>query len=780
MRKIYIGKILVLFSILVSSFQVHSQQINTMYFMDNIPVRNYLNPSFQPLKDFYLGLPLLGYSQFGIGNNSITLKDVIYKQNGQTIFFFDEGGNKLNLYNALNPTTFFNTNANINLLDFGFRTGKSYWSFSLNEKMDAHIGIPKDLMKFALFGTPDLYNNNFNFNNLGIDASIYTEAGIGYSRKMSDKFSIGGKIKLLWGSANVSSLNQNIGLNTGIDQWILKGQGTINIASIGDLNIGDNFQSIGFSLPATLRSWFKPVGIGGGVDIGLMYKPVENLGFSMALTDLGLINWTSNVKNVNYNVDYTFNGFGSFNLNSTINIQNLTDSVLNAIQKSPSSSQTAKSYTTYTSPKLNIGIEYGFLNNKLSLGLLSRTVKYNEDYSEELTASINGRPTNWLNASLSYSILNGQFSNIGAGLGLRTGFVNWFLSADYIPLYYAPSFTSNSGTIIPSIPYVSKGLNFAVGINFVFDYRKDSDRDGVPDKRDKCPDTPRGVKVDKNGCPIDSDGDGVPDNLDKCPNTPKGVKVDKKGCPIDSDGDGVPDYLDKCPDTPAKVKVDKNGCPIDSDGDGIADYLDKCPKTPTGIKVDSVGCPSDSDHDGIPDYLDKCPDTPHGVKVDKDGCPEATLEIKPVVKPESKPVVKPEVKPEAKKDIKPVLDKQLSSLFQKAFQGIQFESGNDVILPSSHVILDQIVGVLKFNPTYLIEIRGFTDNVGKPESNRKLSEKRAAAVKEYFVRKGVEEKRITSAGFGDTYPVADNKTALGRAHNRRVEFIVTYEEINLK
>jgi OmpA-OmpF porin, OOP family len=91
--------------------------------------------------------------------------------------------------------------------------------------------------------------------------------------------------------------------------------------------------------------------------------------------------------------------------------------------------------------------------------------------------------------------------------------------------------------------------------------------------------------------PRDSDGDGVIDSLDKCPGTPKGVKVDKDGCPKDSDGDGVPDYLDKCPDTPKGVMVDKDGCPKDSDGDGVPDYLDKCPNTPKGTKVDTLGCP---------------------------------------------------------------------------------------------------------------------------------------------------------------------------------------------
>ena len=90
---------------------------------------------------------------------------------------------------------------------------------------------------------------------------------------------------------------------------------------------------------------------------------------------------------------------------------------------------------------------------------------------------------------------------------------------------------------------------------------------------------------------MDSDQDGVLDDVDKCPNTPLGVVVDKDGCPVDSDKDGVPDYLDKCPDTPVGVVVDKDGCPLDSDKDGVPDYLDKCPDTPLGVRVDKDGCP---------------------------------------------------------------------------------------------------------------------------------------------------------------------------------------------
>lgn len=91
----------------------------------------------------------------------------------------------------------------------------------------------------------------------------------------------------------------------------------------------------------------------------------------------------------------------------------------------------------------------------------------------------------------------------------------------------------------------------------------------------------------------DGDGDGVPDDRDQCPDTPAGVAVDANGCPLDSDGDGVPDYKDECPGTPAGVEVDASGCPLDSDGDGVPDYMDQCPNTPAGAEVNALGCEAD-------------------------------------------------------------------------------------------------------------------------------------------------------------------------------------------
>src|SRR5205085_2429371 len=101
-----------------------------------------------------------------------------------------------------------------------------------------------------------------------------------------------------------------------------------------------------------------------------------------------------------------------------------------------------------------------------------------------------------------------------------------------------------------------------------------------------------------------------------------GLSVFAGGGPAtDSDGDGVPDRRDACPNTPAGATVDARGCPSDSDGDGVLDGLDRCANTPRGAHVDASGCPLDSDHDGVVDGIDQCPNTPHGTRVDAAGCP---------------------------------------------------------------------------------------------------------------------------------------------------------------
>jgi OmpA-OmpF porin, OOP family len=263
--------------------------------------------------------------------------------------------------------------------------------------------------------------------------------------------------------------------------------------------------------------------------------------------------------------------------------------------------------------------------------------------------------------------------------------------------------------------------------------KKDSDGDGVPDKLDKCPDTPAGVAVDANGCPLDSDKDGVPDYLDKCPGTPLGEKVDANGCPLDTDKDGVLDNVDDCPDVPGLVEL--KGCP-DSDGDGVPDKTDRCPNTPKGYKVDEFGCPLDSDKDGIPDSEDDCPTKP-GVAELK-GCP-FTLEH--------------------------ILDK-----YDITMGPIYFDFDSFKLKPEGIKSLDKIATALAAHPDFGVQFDGYCDFTGTEEYNLKLSEKRANSAKNYIMNKGINDSRIRLLYYGEAKPASDNGTAKGRALNRRVEY----------
>ncbi len=307
----------------------------------------------------------------------------------------------------------------------------------------------------------------------------------------------------------------------------------------------------------------------------------------------------------------------------------------------------------------------------------------------------------------------------------------------------------------------------SIGLHYAFGGEADSDKDGVGDSKDECPNTIMGAEVDKRGCPTDADGDGVYDGLDQCPNTATGVKVDVLGCPLDSDKDGVYDGLDKCPETPAGMKVDNNGCPPDSDGDGVGDDRDREPNTLKGAKVDEFGVAIDNDKDGVPDGLDFCSGTPAGAQVDKRGCPYDG-DFDGVADSLDKCLGTPRgVQVDATGC--PLVKKMEVS--EKITLHINFASNSTEIDAGSKAQLDSIALRIMAYPDTKVEIRGFTDDQGKEDYNLELSQKRAEAVMTHLKSKDVQENQMTARGFGEDpkYFVADNKTPEGRRENRRVE-----------
>ena len=327
----------------------------------------------------------------------------------------------------------------------------------------------------------------------------------------------------------------------------------------------------------------------------------------------------------------------------------------------------------------------------------------------------------------------------GAGAKFRLG-TNWGLRAD-ARLLIVPS-TKNDEP--PSEDTSKVATDFEALASFYFDFGRTT------------------TIVEKEEPPKDDDPDH--DNIrgaaDQCPTDPedKDAYQDDDGCPEpDNDADGILDANDKCP-TDAEDKdgfQDDDGCPEgDNDKDGIVDNADKCPLEPEDKDTfqDDDGCPDpDNDGDGVLDASDKCvdqPETKNGYQ-DEDGCPD-------------------EIPAKIKK-------------FTGAIQGINFRVNSDALLPTSNKVLDQAVAVLKEFPDLKIEIQGHTDDQrikkgGKFADNLELSQARAESVRAYFVKKGIEEARISAKGFGESQPVVDpaglkgGKLTAARSKNRRVEF----------
>ncbi|MFT3981072.1 MAG: OmpA family protein [Ferruginibacter sp.] len=228
----------------------------------------------------------------------------------------------------------------------------------------------------------------------------------------------------------------------------------------------------------------------------------------------------------------------------------------------------------------------------------------------------------------------------------------------------------------------------------------------------------------------DRDGDGVQDADDKCPDVPGLASL--QGCP-DRDGDGIADADDKCPDVPGLAKY--QGCPIpDTDKDGINDEEDKCPTVPGVARYQ--GCPiPDTDGDGVNDEEDKCPSRPGPAS--NQGCPEIAKEVIEKV--------------------------------NYAAKNVFFATGSYKLLPKSYKSLNDVASLMKSDESLMLDIDGHTDDVGTAEKNQVLSENRAKAVKDYLIKQGVAESRLFATGYGEDKPVADNKTAAGRAKNRRTE-----------
>jgi OmpA-OmpF porin, OOP family len=389
-------------------------------------------------------------------------------------------------------------------------------------------------------------------------------------------------------------------------------------------------------------------------------------------------------------------------------------------------------YTNYFDIPLNLVLKLRM--GKKSSFMLSAgpyvSFFYNGKQTSETRAVVNDSSVNYSKAESNIEVgkVSNKANTFDVGFNARAGFelgnvlLTGFISQGLTSFYHA----SYDGTFKHKVIGASVGFWLSKRVD---PKPSDRDNDGVPDKTDMCPDVAGSAKT--GGCP-DRDGDGITDALDNCPDIAGTIKT--HGCPPDTDNDGIFDKDDKCPDKPGPVKY--HGCPIpDQDGDGVNDEADLCPDKKGPAEFN--GCPvPDTDGDGIIDTEDKCP-TIKGTAA-YNGCP-------------------------------PPIKREIIEKVNYAARKIFFATGSDKIVPGSFGPLDEVVAILKNNPTLKLVVEGHSDNVGNAATNLILSQKRADAVKNYLIQKGIDGNRLMAKGYGQENPVADNNTPEGRAANRRVE-----------
>ena len=350
----------------------------------------------------------------------------------------------------------------------------------------------------------------------------------------------------------------------------------------------------------------------------------------------------------------------------------------------------------------------------------------------------------WLDAMFAFS--SGPRLGFNVGLGYEFSVIDGLQIGPFVKFYYL-----NEALLFG-------GLSFSLGGPSSVPDDFDPDNDGIKGGNDKCPDEAEDMDgfEDEDGCPEkDNDKDGIEDEKDKCKLEPedKDGFQDDDGCPEkDNDQDGIPDDKDKCKNDPEDKDgfQDDDGCPDDdNDNDKVKDANDKCRDEAEDIDgfEDDDGCPDkDNDKDGIVDAQDKCPneaETVNGVD-DTDGCPEkeATVFVT---------------------EEKIVITEQ-----------IFFDTDKATIKAASNKLLDNVAEILKrFADVKKVRIEGHTDDIQDDTYNMKLSQKRAEAVRDALVKRGVDKARLEAQGFGETKPLLNEKTDAARSKNRRVEFVIT-------
>ncbi len=516
-------KILVILSILITCLS-YGQQDLTLYYMENVPQNLYLNPAFKPKAKVNIGLPGISSLYFDHLNTTFTPSNLFDTKDGTTYLAIDEFKTKIKNNNYLGASV------RVDLFSLGFQIKKNYFSFNITENIFTRMNFSRGFLELPLYGNANFaeHNGELDFSNTGINFSHYREFGVGWQRQFSDKLSLGAKVKFLAGKSNVWTKKNTIQLQTNPNNydWTLNGEIDVRSSGFDTASEINNGQVVDYLLNNS--------NLGGAIDLGITYQLSNKINLNASLVDVGFINWKSNNFNVRSSeASFTFTGI---NLTEYVNApDSVSNDSLNAavqrlqvaFEEEVGYSQNNEAYIKMLMARIHFGGTYQLFDGKNSsgkAGILFQTEFYNQLLRPSLTLSYNHHVGRWLNTSISYSMVNGGYNNLGLGLSLNLGPIQVYAITDNLFAGNLTAFNDN-GTTQFAYPNNSHKTHIHAGVNLTMGRAKrDRDGDGVSDKIDTCPDV---FGLEKfNGCP-DTDGDGIEDSQDNCPEIPGGVN----GCP---------------------------------------------------------------------------------------------------------------------------------------------------------------------------------------------------------------------------------------------------------
>ena len=455
---------------------VRAQVNNTVYFMHGVPQSNRINPAYQPNGGFYLGFPLLSPARGGLSSSSMSYSDLIqpHPTEDSLITFLHPLGDKHAFMDKLKPVNLVVSNLGTSLISFGFRTQVGFFSMDVTTRFEGSLRYPGDLVHLLVDGTQD--GKTYTFDGMGLDLSLYEQVAVGWAGSLMDNLDIGVRAKVLFGIGDLYTKNSELSVTTSQDAWNIKSNMLFN-ASIGfaevvydedetlpEIIVDEDLRDL--NPYAVARYAFSTRNLGFGLDLGATYRPIDPLLLSVSVLDLGFIKWKDEVHQASYVMEYEYKGLevNPFEFSEDYTLGDHMDSTFSQLADSLSGFLDIKPggpYTRRLNTKLYVGASY-YLTPNINFGLLSRTDFLNGIVAEHVTASANYTTGRLLNLTLSYSYMNSNFRNIGAGASFHAGPMNLYVVSDNI-----------LNTII--WPLESQAVTVWFGMNLVFGYKEKVD-----------------------------------------------------------------------------------------------------------------------------------------------------------------------------------------------------------------------------------------------------------------------------------------------------------------